>query len=1098
MKPWSLRGGANLTSLPVMMRPLLISSVLLGLWPMGSWAEPEKETWWSLRPLARPALPKVKGTDAKRIETTIDRFIVAEHEKRGLTLSAEADRRTLIRRIYYDVTGLPPSPEEVSAFVKDPDAAAYAKLVDRLLDSPHYGERWARHWLDVVHYGESHGYDKDQPRPNAWPYRDYVIRAFNEDKPYARFVKEQLAGDILWPETVDGIVATGFIAAGPWDLIGHAEVPETKIDGKVARHLDRDDMVMTTLNSFCSLTVQCAQCHDHKLDPVTMKDYYSLQSVFAALDRADRPYEPDPKASAKRVAMAATERTLQEQLAAVDKELEAMKPPELKAIDQRIAELEKAAGRHNELGPRSRRMGYHSQVSREQGTVKWVQVDLGARRKIDHVLVSGAVEYGFSDFGFPHRFRIEVSDDPKFEQSQVIINQTEADHPRPGSRLLEFAGKAVEGRYLRFTGTKLWSRRHRGQPTTNDWIFALGELAVVSEGKLAKVAAVTALDSIEAGESWGKKNLTDGIFGGYELAKLIGGEKSQTNGFHTAFAEKADVEKWVQIDLGEEMEIERIELYPARPTDFADTPGFGFPLRYALTVSAAADGKQAMVFADRSKEDQANPGEKMVSLEGKTRGRFVRLTATRLWDRPGAGGHLFAMAEIRVISGGKTVSAGRPVTALDTIDSGRWHRRHLVDGFSSRAKLPNSPSDDLLRLARSGEGGAAQKELQTLTTKKTTLLSAIDDGELQGKRKLVEKRLGEVRETIKALGNRPVVYAGTVHKGSGTFKGRGHVGGTPREIHILHRGDVTQPGEKVVPATVPGVVPGESAVFDLPADHKEGDRRVALANWITHKENTLTWRSIVNRVWQYHFGRGIVDTPNDFGNVGGLPSHPALLDWLAVEFRDGGGSLKDLHRMILNSAVYKQSSAHREDAVEKDDSNKFLWRQNRRRLEAEALRDTVLLVAGKLDRKMGGPPFKDFVIEQPQHSPHYQYHKANHDDPSTHRRSVYRFLIRSQPQPFMDTLDCADPSQLVDKRGETTTALQALAMLNNAFMVRMAEHFATNVKERDDPVEAAISLALSRPATARERELLGEYAEEHGLAAMCRLLFNFSEFSFVD
>ena len=202
--------------------------------------------------------------------------------------------------------------------------------------------------------------------------------------------------------------------------------------------------------------------------------------------------------------------------------------------------------------------------------------------------------------------------------------------------------------------------------------------------------------------------------------------------------------------------------------------------------------------------------------------------------------------------------------------------------------------------------------------------------------------------------------------------------------------------------------------------------------------------------------------------------------------------------MILKRAVYKQASGHDAEQHTHDDSNRFLWRQNRRRIEAEALRDTVLLVSGKLDRRMGGASFKDFVIEQPQHSPHYQYHKANHDDPTTHRRSIYRFIIRSQPQPFMDSLDCADPSQLVDKRGETTTALQALALLNNAYMVRMAEHFASHVEKEADPVARAVELSLSRKPTAEEHELLKSFAGKHGLPAMCRVLFNFSEFSFVD
>ena len=426
----------------------------------------------------------------------------------------------------------------------------------------------------------------------------------------------------------------------------------------------------------------------------------------------------------------------------------------------------------------------------------------------------------------------------------------------------------------------------------------------------------------------------------------------------------------------------------------------------------------------------------------------------------------------------------------------RWGKEDLIDGIYGKYALVDRSPQGLEALLRE-DRWVKHDEYNRLVAKRDELLTAVA-GDLVQERKELAVKLERQRKALAAVSKPSKVYAGTVHKGSGTFKGRGHVGGKPRDIYILHRGDVTQPGAVVVPATVPGIVRGVPATFDLSDDHQEGARRVALAEWITHPENTLTWRSIVNRVWQYHFGRGIVETPNDFGRVGGLPSHPELLDWLAVEFRDGGGSLKELHRLILNSAVYKQQSAHDSRQAEKDSSNQFLWRQNRRRLEAEALRDTVLLISGKLDRKMGGPSFKDFVIEQPQHSPHYQYHKADHDDPSTHRRSVYRFVVRSQPQPFMDTLDCADPSQLVDKRGETTTALQALALLNNAFMVRMAEHFGDHVADNDDPVRRAVWLALSREATADEHRLLTEFADKHGLAAMCRVVFNFSEFSFVD
>ncbi len=624
-----------------------LCTLLLGLagWSLNANHARAEALWWSLQPLNRPAVPLIRNPPST-IRNPIDAFILAKLREKGLSPSPEADRRTLIRRLSFDLIGLPPTPEEVDAFLADVRSDAYERLVDRLLASPHYGERWGRHWLDVVHYGDTHGYDKDKPRPNAWPYRDYVIRAFNADRPYHRFVEEQLAGDVLFPGTADGVEALGFIAAGPWDFIGHAEVPESKIDGKIARHLDRDDMVATTMNTFASLTVQCAQCHDHKFDPIAQEDYYSLQAVFAAIDRADKKYYPDP------------------------------------AVAKKAAELE-------------------------------------ARRK------------------------------------------------------------------------DLLSRKQ-------------------------------ALD-----------------------AELV-------------------------------------------------------------------------------------------------------------------------------------------------------------------AELSRLPKPSL-------------------------------------------------------------VYAGTIHIGSGTFTGTGAMGGKPRPIYILNRGDVKKPGAEVGPGAVMAVS-GLSGRFDVPNDHPEGERRTALANWLTDPRNPLTWRSIVNRVWRYHFGRGIVESPNDFGRMGQLPTHPELLDWLAVEFRDNGQSIKQLHRLIVTSAAYRQSSVGNETHAKIDADNAYLWRMNRRRLEAEAVRDSVLSVSGKLDRHLGGPGFQDFVIEKPEHSPHYQYHLHDPDDPRCHRRSVYRFLVRSQQQPFMTTLDCADPSMQVDKRNETLSALQALALLNNGFMLTMSKHFAANVETMAEDVPGRVTAAYRLALGVRRRQ----------------------------
>ncbi|MCH2399678.1 MAG: DUF1549 domain-containing protein, partial [Pirellulales bacterium] len=430
---------------------------------------PADLNWWSLQPLQQPPLPRLRSINrANELRTPIDAFVLAQLEQRDLGFSSAADRPTLIRRLYFDLLGLPPTRKEIHRFVQDPDPHAYEKLLDRLLASPRYGERWARHWLDLVHYGDTHGYDKDKPRPNAWPYRDYVISAFNTDKPYRQFVREQIAGDVLWPNTTDGITATGFLAAGPWDFIGHAEVPETKIDGQVARHLDRDDMVTTTISTFLSTTVQCAQCHQHKFDPISQHDYYSLQAVFAALDRADRPYDSDPQVERRRRQLATRLKVLKQQQTALQKQIEQKKTDPIRKLEKQQKELQtqlqKSSGKATARSAPA--MGYHSQVAQTETTHKWVQVDLGQSLPLDQILLFGAHEYGWSDFGFPHRFKIEAANDPSFRQPHMLADQTAVDQPRPGARALRFTGQGHQARYLRGTATRLWNRRRQGNPQT--------------------------------------------------------------------------------------------------------------------------------------------------------------------------------------------------------------------------------------------------------------------------------------------------------------------------------------------------------------------------------------------------------------------------------------------------------------------------------------------------------------------------------------------------------------------------------------------------------------------------------------------------------
>jgi hypothetical protein len=513
------------------MNRLLIFIAAFGLASISVAAEkPTKASstdWWSLKPLVRPAVPPVQRSKFK-VQSPVDAFVVAKLQEKQLPQSPEAEPRVLVRRLYFDLLGLPPKPEEVTEFERACSIgnrqSAIGNLVDKLLASPHYGERWARHWLDVVHYGDTHGYDKDKPRPNAWPYRDYVIRAFNEDRPYARFIQEQVAGDVLFPGTRDGVEALGFIAAGPWDFIGHAEVPESKIDGKIARHLDRDDMVANTMQTFNSLTVGCAQCHDHKFDPIPQRDYYRLHAVFAALDRADKKYFADAKLTQRFAELEHRQRTLTERKNAVEFRLKQAAGKELETLDQQIETASKAKGG---LRPE---YGYHSAISPVQDAAKWVQVDLGRSVVIDRVVLRPCYD-DFNKigagFGFPVRFKVEASEDAdvwsagsparvnsnepqragKAARATVsIADKTTADFANPGTAPQTFKSTGATARFLRITATKL-------APRQNDFIFALAELQAfdTTGSNVALKAAVTALDSIEAPPRWRKTNLTDDI-----------------------------------------------------------------------------------------------------------------------------------------------------------------------------------------------------------------------------------------------------------------------------------------------------------------------------------------------------------------------------------------------------------------------------------------------------------------------------------------------------------------------------------------------------------------------------------------------------------
>ena len=863
----------------------------------------EDSDWWSRKPLLKSAVPAYGWGNNQ-----VDSFILRKLKSNNLKPSESASSSVLIRRLTFDLNGLPPTPEEVRAFQRNyasNPGKAYEELVDRLLDSPRYGERFARHWLDVAKYADTCGYDKDKLRANAWPYRDYVIRSFNDDKPYDQFVKEQIAGDILYPDTKDGILALGFLAAGPWDFIGHVEVAESKTDGKVARNLDRDDMVSNVFNSFCATTIQCARCHEHKGDPIGQDHYYSLQSVFAAVDKADRVYGMDPKVARKKEELLIRQGELSREIALAEKETKKKGGEKLRKLDERISELEKIAGKAERVPEH----GYNSQVAKSADVKKWVQVDLGKREKITSVVMHACYD--------------------------------------------EFAG--------------------------------------------------------------------------------IGA-------------------------------------------------GFGFPVRFKIIASNQVDFSRSEVLIDRTKKNFPNPKLVPVQFKVNSHARYFRVEAVEMAERKND--YIFALAELKLINGeGTNLGSGKKVSAKDSIEAPvRWRKSNLTDGKWSKSKKPE-----------------IQEEMVALAEDRENFIDSLTSGKQKSELAVKKKELEKAEAELKALPSGKLVYAAATH-----FKPRSNfkpTEGKPRMIHVLHRGEVNQPRDPVRPGAFP-IFADESWEFALPEGHDEAERRAALAEWIVRKDHPLTWRTVVNRVWQWHFGNPIVGTPNDFGPLGQLPTHPELLDWLAIFFRDSGGSFKKLHKLLVMSETYRQSSIEDEAKEKVDSINQWLWRMNRRKLSAEEMRDSVLMVSGKLNLEMGGPGFYLFNLEHTAHSPHYYYHKFDPEDEKSHRRSIYRFVVRSQPNPFMTTLDCADSSQSTPKRNETLTALQALSLLNNKFTLVMARHFADRLAGEEEKitrqVELGFELVAGRPPSAEEQGLLSEYASRHGMANLCRSLFSLSEFAFID
>jgi cytochrome c553 len=702
-------------------------------WPSTA-ATAAEPSWWSFRKLRKPATNLA----------SIDAFINAKLQQQHLTASPKADRRTLIRRITYTLHGLPPTPEEISDFVSDKSPDAYAKLVDRLLASPRYGERWGRHWLDVVRYADTGGFETDVYFPNAWRYRDYVIDAFNQDKPYDRFVREQIAGDELYPFDLElnggfeipaekkallaSNIATGLYTIGP-------QYHEAAFFGGQQRYEWLTDAVDTTGEAFLGLTLGCARCHNHKFDPLTQRDYHSMMAVFSGSEEREIP------------------------------------------------------------------------------------------------VISKFNIYGFKS-GYPNWLKVEE----------------------------------IKG----------------------------------------------AIQRIDQGA---RKRVVDQVRG-----------------------------------------------------------------RFTKEVLAAYD----------TPPQNRTPEQRTQATQVE-----IAMTSAGLQENP-------------------------------------------------EGKEPDIP------------------------------LTAEESAE----RQRLFAELGEA-----AFKANPVMQTATV---------LGHAAITP-EVRLTHRGDWRSTGD-VTPPAMPAVLAPDKTIAETPG--MKLARRSALAKWLTEPDHPLTARVIVNRVWHWHFGRGIVATPNDFGRQGEEPSHPELLDWLASDFVSNGWSLKKLHRAILLSDTYQRSNEFNEANAKIDANNRYLWRANRLRLDAETLRDSVLAASGELNLKMGGRP----VI--PRLSPEeYSVMWARNQWPESldarehNRRSVYLYVKRTFPLPMLSTFDVPDTSVSCSRRDNTTVAPQALTLLNGEFMVSQAAKLADRAGKQPDPIESVWRFALGRAPTAAERIRAQSIAS---LQRLCLAVLNTNEFLYVD
>ena len=874
--------------------------------------------WWSLQPVHTSEPPAVRNAAWPRNE--VDRFVLARLEAMRLAPAAPADPRVLIRRLYFDLTGLPPSPEEIDEWSKrlasPAGEAAYGQLVDQLLDSPHYGERWARHWLDVIRFGESQGYERNRIRENAWRYRDWVIGAFNRDLPYDEFVRQQVAGDVLHPDDLDAVLATGYLVCGTWDQVGHNE--GTAEMQKAVRQDDLEDLVAALGQSFLGLSINCARCHDHKFDPVSQREYYQVAALLGGVTQKEKERE----------------------------------------------------------GITARPAGDTHRT--------WATARDARRRELAALEQTLRDKYGKSDGGLP------------IEGLQVLY--------LPG----DTGGKLLPD----LCGV--------GQPLD---LAAGGKPRFASPGPASKLVAAAKATHALTIEAW-----------------LTPARASQEG--------------------------------PARIVTLSlDTGQRNFTL---------GQDKNRFDLRLRTTKSDLNGLPSLVSTGEPVSVRKTHVVYT--FDRAG---------DVRCYLDGKQVAV-----------------RHVGGDFSNWNDSFRLALGDELSGDRHWDGQLHFVAIysQALPPEQVARNFASESRDVRaGEPFDVVLARASADEQSQHAGLRSTLHALEQSEPAQPFGGVAHiiVPQQPPVYHVLARGDYRNPGEVVSPRGLRALSRGGlTDDLGLNPDAPESSRRSALAGWLTDPRNPLTARVLVNRLWHYHFGQGLVDTPSDFGFAGGRPSHPELLDWLAARFVSGGWKIKPMHRLIVTSAAYRQASNVRNArGQEFDADNRLLWRANQSRLDGEATRDTMLAVSGALQRRMGGPSYRDVTVKLGTNHEFTDPTGEFHDE--VNRRTIYRLWARCGNNPLLESLDCPDPSVMLPRRSQTITPVQSLSLLNSRFVEQCAARLAERARretgaEAAEQIDRVYRLALGRRPQPQELELARSFLQDRGLEQLCLVLFNTNEFLFLE